>query len=257
LRPSFIPVPFDETKRPCRGNATSDRLRVSDWARGSLSVGSSPERFADRFNQLVFVGELARLELGVELPAAHGKFEAASCGGNHDESTNGALVTRQKLGRQTDGLGFIVSKCAVFERDIHESSPYPVRMIPARPICAATSFASVIIVSCPPRRKMSKRARRPVRKMPRRTGPSLGKLARPSSPHVVETSVSVFVGWPMPPLYYRCDLRITSAPRGEPDNKLKAGLGLCHFGRLASRTGARRAWHWFNSSSTGIPKSLG
>jgi hypothetical protein len=85
---------------------------------------SRPDDLAHGFNEFVFVGESACLELRVELPAAHGKLEAASLGGNHDETTDRALKTRQELGRQTDGLRFVVSKCTVFERDIHGGAPY-------------------------------------------------------------------------------------------------------------------------------------
>jgi uncharacterized protein (DUF433 family) len=55
---------------------------------------SSPDRLADGFDQFDFVGELARLEFGIELFAAHGQLEAASGGGNHDEATDAALVSR-------------------------------------------------------------------------------------------------------------------------------------------------------------------
>ena len=108
-------------------------------------LGPSPDRLADCFNEFVFVGELARLELGIELLAAHGKLEAASCRGNHDETTDRALVTRQELGRQTDGLRLVVSKCTVFERDIHGGSPSPVCRPPAIPSRLAASCSSVII----------------------------------------------------------------------------------------------------------------
>ena len=57
----------------------------------NLSGASSPDRLADGCDQFVFVGELACLEFGIELLAAHGQLEAASSGGNHDEATDGAL----------------------------------------------------------------------------------------------------------------------------------------------------------------------
>jgi hypothetical protein len=57
------------------------------------TLGSRPDRLADCFNEFVFVGKRARLELGIELRAAHCKLETASSGGNHDEMTDGALVT--------------------------------------------------------------------------------------------------------------------------------------------------------------------
>jgi hypothetical protein len=68
-------------------------LSASGRVRGSVLVGSSPNRLADCFNQLIFVGERTRLELGIDLCAAHGKLETASSGGNHDETADGALVT--------------------------------------------------------------------------------------------------------------------------------------------------------------------
>ena len=114
---------------------------------------SSPDRLADCVNQVIFVGKLARLELGIQRLATHGELEAASAGRNHHETTDGALVTRQELGRQTDGLRLVVSKCTVFERDIHFGSPYPCRRSPARPDCPDASCASVIIVSSRPARK--------------------------------------------------------------------------------------------------------
>ena len=63
---------------------------ICDWC----VVSSCPDCLADCRNQLVFVGELARLELGIELLAPHGQLEAASFGGNHDEAADAALVTR-------------------------------------------------------------------------------------------------------------------------------------------------------------------
>jgi hypothetical protein len=125
-------------------------------ARASLQACSSPDRLADGFNEFVFVGELACLELGIELLAAHGQLEAASCGGNHDEVSDDALVTRQEFGRQTDSLGFIVSKGTIFERDIHGSTPDLVRRPPARPCSPAALFASDIIVLCRFARKTSR-----------------------------------------------------------------------------------------------------
>ena len=92
-----------------------------------LLMASSADGLADCFSQLVFVGERARLELGIEQLASHCQLEAASPGGNHYETTDGALVPRQELGRQTDGLRLIVSKRTVFERDLHRSCPYVVR----------------------------------------------------------------------------------------------------------------------------------
>ena len=59
----------------------------------TLLVGSSPDRLADCFNEFVFVGEGARLELGIEFRTSHRKLEAAACGRNHDKATDGALVT--------------------------------------------------------------------------------------------------------------------------------------------------------------------
>jgi hypothetical protein len=70
------------------------KLVDDDQIRRSVLVGSSPDRLADGFNQFVFIGERARFELRIELRAAHRKLEAASCGGNHDETTDRALVTK-------------------------------------------------------------------------------------------------------------------------------------------------------------------
>ena len=41
-------------------------------------MGSSPDRLANRFDHIVFVGKLARFELGIELRATHCELEAAS-----------------------------------------------------------------------------------------------------------------------------------------------------------------------------------
>jgi hypothetical protein len=96
-----------------------------------LQPSSSPDHRADGFNEFVLVGECARLELRVELLAVNYQLEAAPFGGNHDETTDRAFVPTQELGRQTDGFRLIVSKRAVFERDIHGSSPDPFRRLPA------------------------------------------------------------------------------------------------------------------------------
>ena len=85
-------------------SSSMSRLTTPSLCHKSQRVGrlKPHDDLAHGFNEFVFVGESACLELRVELPAAHRKLEAASLGGNHDETTDLALKTRQELGRQTD-----------------------------------------------------------------------------------------------------------------------------------------------------------
>ena len=70
---------------------------------------SSPDDLSHGLNQLILIRKCPGLQLRVERLAAHGQLEAAPLRGNHHEATDLALEARQELGRQTDGLGLVVS----------------------------------------------------------------------------------------------------------------------------------------------------
>jgi hypothetical protein len=68
---------------------------------------------------------LAGLEFGVKELAIHRHLKAAAAGGDELEVFDLLLVGGQQLGRQTDGLGLVVSHGTVFDLDlIHVTSPF-------------------------------------------------------------------------------------------------------------------------------------
>ncbi len=69
------------------------------------------------FDHGFVVGELSRLEFGVDFAAVDGDFEATAGGG--DEGERGDLVLKlEDFLRQTDGMGLVVSSRAVFDDDL-------------------------------------------------------------------------------------------------------------------------------------------
>ena len=87
------------------------------------------QSFANGLHGPLFVGELARLELGVDQIAVDGQLEAAAPFGDQRQLFDLLLVRGQQLARQTDGLRLVVSHRAVLEFHVHgcASSDGPVR----------------------------------------------------------------------------------------------------------------------------------
>src|SRR5581483_2840940 len=69
------------------------------------------------------VGELAGLELGVDQLGVEGHLEAPAAGGDQPQLVDLLLEHREELGRQTDGLGLVVSDRAVLQLDSHVGPP--------------------------------------------------------------------------------------------------------------------------------------
>ena len=98
------------------------RLSANHGAPGTTTRAAadpgSGEPCGDFKNELGFVGELAGLVFGVDERAvdAHIEYAAAAL----DELCGNVKFVKQS-GRQTDGLGLVVSLHAVSDRDIHFS----------------------------------------------------------------------------------------------------------------------------------------
>jgi hypothetical protein len=92
--------------------------------RPEMAAASGPEHATHRLHELILVGEFVRLELRVQRLAAHRQLEASPLRGDQDITADRALVAGQELGRQTDGLGLVVSQRAVFEHDLHRNPPH-------------------------------------------------------------------------------------------------------------------------------------
>ena len=84
---------------------------------------ASFQMLADELEHLLFVGELAGLELRVHEVAVERQLEAAAAAGDQLQLVDFLLVLGQQLGRQTDGLGLVVSHRAVFEFHFHFRFP--------------------------------------------------------------------------------------------------------------------------------------
>src|SRR5262245_57178179 len=80
---------------------------------------SIAERLAHRRDHRLLIRELAGLELRVQPLSSHRELKTPTLGGNHYEAADRLLVLWQELGRQTDGLGLVISKSAVFQRYFH------------------------------------------------------------------------------------------------------------------------------------------
>ena len=71
----------------------------------------------------LFVRELAGLQLRVDQLPVEGQLKAAALAGEELELVDLLLVGGEQLGRQTDGLGLVVSHCAVLQLDFHVRTP--------------------------------------------------------------------------------------------------------------------------------------
>jgi hypothetical protein len=70
-------------------------------------------------HHLPLIGKTACLELRVEQFAIDSQLETAAAGGNQLQFLNLLFVGAEQLGRQTDGLGLVVSHRAVLQLHVH------------------------------------------------------------------------------------------------------------------------------------------
>ena len=73
----------------------------------------------DGFHSPLFVGELTRLELGVNEVAVDAELKAATARWDELQCTDLLLVSGQEPARQTDGLRLVVSHRTVLEFNLH------------------------------------------------------------------------------------------------------------------------------------------
>lgn len=91
----------------CRGRRTPDKARSLDL----------PKR-SDVLDDLVRVRESAGLQFRVDQFVVDTNLELSAAGGNQGEACD-VLFEFEQLLRQTDGLRFVVSNTAVFDRNLH------------------------------------------------------------------------------------------------------------------------------------------
>src|SRR5262249_26092205 len=80
------------------------------------------EASANGFDGPWLLGELARLELGIDQVAVDAQLETATARRNELQLTDLLFVGGQELARQTDGLGLVISHRTVFEFYLHSRS---------------------------------------------------------------------------------------------------------------------------------------
>ena len=80
----------------------------------------------DRGDDVVEVGPVTGIEFGMEQFAIGANFKSAAARRNERERLD-AFAEFKNLGRQTDGLGRVVSNDAIFDRDFgfHAASSFP------------------------------------------------------------------------------------------------------------------------------------
>lgn len=90
-----------------------------DRQRSGVNQPRSLELLLGQLDQRFLIRELAGLELGINQLIVILHLEAAAaCGGQH-QVLDVLFERRKQLGRQTDGLGFVVSHRAVGDVDFH------------------------------------------------------------------------------------------------------------------------------------------
>ena len=92
-----------------------------------------PKRLFELFNladDLVEIGPVAGVEFGMEQFAIGANFKSAAARRKERERFD-AFAEFKNFGRQTDGLGRVVSNHAVFDRDfsLHPASSFPTKMV--------------------------------------------------------------------------------------------------------------------------------
>ena len=76
--------------------------------------------FTDFCHHRVFVGKLAGLQLRVDQLVVDCQLETAATGGFQFQTLKFLFELSQHFGRQTDGLGLVVSSRAVPQVDLHQ-----------------------------------------------------------------------------------------------------------------------------------------
>ena len=75
-------------------------------------------------DELRLVGELAALELGVDLLAVDRDLEHSALRGHQGNARELILVRVEDLFRQTGGFCQVASRCAVFDLDVHRACSF-------------------------------------------------------------------------------------------------------------------------------------
>ena len=96
---------------------------TSKLARRASEHGRWLQPFADLGYQRIFVRELAGLQFRIDQVTIHGQLETSAAGRLQLETLQFLFVLGQHFGRQTDGLGLVVSRRAVSQVDLHRESP--------------------------------------------------------------------------------------------------------------------------------------
>ncbi len=118
--------------RPLRGVRAARHIGKLEWITHAESKppaipAHEPQSLAQsalhRVYDRLLVGELPRFQLRVDEIAVERDLEAPAAGGNQLQVLDLLLEGSQEIGRQTDGLGFVVSKRTVFDFDIHLDLP--------------------------------------------------------------------------------------------------------------------------------------
>ena len=123
---SHGPVGLVRTRRepsPCRYlsmDGRDQRLRYSSFFCGFFRP------LTDGRHHLRLIGKLACLQLGVQQLAIDGQFEAAAAAWDELQFLDLLLVRAEQLGRQTDGLRFVISHRTVLQLHVHEWSLFPI-----------------------------------------------------------------------------------------------------------------------------------
>jgi hypothetical protein len=99
-----------------------EKVNPSAAARLTLLLGT--QATFHQFRNRLLVGKLLRLEFGVHEVAVERYFKAAPTRGDKREVLDLLLELRQEIGRQTDGLRFVVSHRAVFDFHLHTVPPF-------------------------------------------------------------------------------------------------------------------------------------
>lgn len=91
---------------------------ASSWASRSArlelaELGFGRKAFANEIQHFALVGKLAGVQFGIHQLVIEFQLEAAAAGRNQRQAGDALLIGFHKLGRQTDGLGLVISERAI------------------------------------------------------------------------------------------------------------------------------------------------